>query len=1142
MTKNASRNKADDYIQREKAFLPAIFVLLLATALPGLIFGQGATGAINGTVTDPTGAVVPGARIILHNVATGAERSAVTNSTGVYVFPDVLPGQYTLQVTKQGFNTTTEKAFTLFVNQTSTHNITLAVGAPTQQVTVSATAIHLEESTAELGTAINQSEVNDLPLNGRNFTQLLDLTPGVSPISTAQNAGGGSGFTGNAIGTFSFPSVNGQGNRSNMFLIDGFNDYGFVGNYAVQPILDSIQEFKVQSHNDIAAYGGALGGIVNVVTKGGSSEYHGDVWEFLRNNAFDARNTFVASTTPYKQNQFGGIIGGPLLPGHFRSGPPKSFFFLGYEGFRSVRSAETPDFFPTPAELSGDLSDISSQAYNPFTTLPDPNNPGQFIRDPFPGNQIPASVIDQPLITYAKLFYLPPEQTGNPAINFFDTTPNRTRMDTANIRFDHQFNDSTSGWVRYTGFTEPSTSATGIPGVLGANFNHGYQAGGAITHTFSGGTKVATFRFGRTSSQANVLIEFNRVPADAWKQGNFSPLFSSDFVGGISLNPGLGIPGYAGIPGGSIQGNHIADVWEYAGDLTMVYGRHTIQVGADFNTNNNTQPILFDSVCFCAFNTSDPENPNATGSALASFLLGVPNSTNRRNVFISTHGGWVDGAYVQDQWKVNSKLMLNFGLRYDVTLWPIYGSLKNHNLYAGDTDLDTGNYILTAMPPFCSSTQGAPCVPGTALPDHVVLTPQKNHAIIHNTYDNWQPRMGLAYRVLPTTVIRGSVGKFYDNWAAIQQLATNYQGTWPDVTFLLAQNLNNPTPQNPTPTVTAQDPLNLGSGAAIFPSPTPFNQVNWMLDPYYKDAYSVQWNFGVQRQLGTNTVIEADYVGSRDSRLDSGSMRNVAVTPGPGNPQDHAPFPYITPTFFDKSIGKATYHAFQFSMRKTTTQGLTYLISYTYSKAENLGCDNFFGSEGCSIQNPYNLRADWSVAGFDVTHMLTASWVYDLPFGAHRKFQSHHRLVNALVGDWSLNGIASFRSGVPYNATSPGGIPNTGNTVEQANIIGPPFMPHPDRNQFLNPASFQNPAPFTFGSEGRNDLRSPGVSNFDLSLFRDFPFTESKKLQFRVDAFNAFNWQALNVPDANVPDTNFGSVTSTAQTERQVQFALKFYW
>src|SRR5579875_1975067 len=380
MTKNASRNKADDYIQREKAFLPAIFVLLLATALPGLIFGQGATGAINGTVTDPTGAVVPGARIILHNVATGAERSAVTNSTGVYVFPDVLPGQYTLQVTKQGFNTTTEKAFTLFVNQTSTHNITLAVGAPTQQVTVSATAIHLEESTAELGTAINQSEVNDLPLNGRNFTQLLDLTPGVSPISTAQNAGGGSGFTGNAIGTFSFPSVNGQGNRSNMFLIDGFNDYGFVGNYAVQPILDSIQEFKVQSHNDIAAYGGALGGIVNVVTKGGSSEYHGDVWEFLRNNAFDARNTFVASTTPYKQNQFGGIIGGPLLPGHFRSGPPKSFFFLGYEGFRSVRSAETPDFFPTPAELSGDLSDISSQAYNPFTTLPDPNNPGQFIR------------------------------------------------------------------------------------------------------------------------------------------------------------------------------------------------------------------------------------------------------------------------------------------------------------------------------------------------------------------------------------------------------------------------------------------------------------------------------------------------------------------------------------------------------------------------------------------------------------------------------------------------------------------------------------------------------------------------------------------------------------------------------------------
>ena len=1111
--------------------------------LPRLAFAQGATGAINGIITDSSGAVIPAATVVLKNIETGAERIAATNQTGEYVFPQVIPGTYTLRVSKRGFSTSNEKAFPLYVNQTSTHNITLSVGAATQQVTVTATATHLEASTAELGTAINQSEVNDLPLNGRNFTQLLDLTPGVSPISTAQNSCGGGGFTGNAIGTFAFPSVNGQGNRSNMFLVDGFNDYGFVGNYAVAPILDQIQEFKVQSHNDIAAYGGALGGIVNVATKGGTSEYHGDAWEFLRNNAFDARNTFVANTTPYKQNQFGAVFGGPLLPKWLRHGDAKSFFFIGYEGYRSVRAAETLDLIPTPAQLAGDLSSIPQQVYNPFSTRPDPANPGQFISNPFPGNQIPSNLIDQNLVKYANVFYPKLEATNNPAFNFIDTTPNRQRQDTASARFDHQFSDSTSGWVRYTGFTQPNSSATGIPGVVNAQFIHGYQAAGAITHTFGGGTKVATFRFGRTSAQANTETDFTGVSSSAWQVGGFSPLFASNFLNGIQLNVGATPSGFTGVPGGSFQGNHISDIDETAGDLTIVHGRHTFQMGADFSTNNNTQPILFVYESFCSINTANPENPNNTGSGLASFLLGVPNSYNRRNVYISTHGGWVDGGYFQDQWKASNRLMVNMGLRYDVTLWPIYGSAKDHNLYAGDTNLDTGQYILTALPPACSTTQGAPCLPGGKLPAHVVVTPNSNHSIIHNTYDNWQPRLGLAYRVKDNTVVRASIGRFYDNWAAVQQLATNYQGTWPDVTFLLANNLNLPTAQNPTPTVPASDPAGLGSGTTILPSPTPFNQVNWMRDPYYKDAYSVQWNFGVQQQLSNNTVMEADYVGSRDSRLDSGSYRNVATKPGSSNPVSLQPFPYITPTYFDKSIAQADYNAFQFSMRKTTSKGLTFIVSYTYSKTMNEGCDGFFGSEGCSIQNPYNTSLDWSVAGFDLTHLLTASWVYNLPFGTGQRYQSNSKVLNAIAGNWVFNGIGTVRSGVPYNVNASGGnIENTGNVVERGNIVGNPFLTNPTANQFLNPASFVDPAPGTFGTEGRNDLRSPAVSNFDLSVFREFPFTETKRLEFRVDAFNAFNWQALNIPDSTIGDPNFGKVLSTAQTERQIQFALKLYW
>lgn len=1140
-----------------------VLVLLFAFGLltsAQLIWGQAATGAINGSVTDPSGAEIPGAKVALQNVSTGMRRVAVTDSRGQYVFPDVIPGNYAMAVSKEGFKTATEPPFSLSVNQTATHNFKLTIGSTTQHVNVRAAAIHLETTTAGLGTAIHHSQVNNLPLNGRNFTQLLTLTPGVSPISTGQNGGGGGGFAGNAIGSFTFPSVNGQGNRSNMYLVDGFTDYGFVGNYAVAPIIDQIAEFKVQTHSD-AAYGGSTGGIINVVTRGGTNRYHGDIYEFLRNNALDARNRFLPTTTPYKQNQFGGVFGGPLIPKRFRSGPAKTFFFLGVEGFRSSRAQESLNNLATPAELAGNLSPFTEQIYNPFSTRPDPNNPGQFIRDPFmcdssgspmpvnssgmqsagtPCNMIPSSLINHPLVSYLQSFYkgAPLQNTGIPGVNFINRTPSITNQNKATIRFDHEFTQSTSGWIRYTGFTTPSHSGSALPTENNANYVHGYQAGGAITHTFSSGTKVATVRFGRTSAQANVLTQLNGVSPNVW-QGVFTPAYVE--TSPLLIYPGVGIPGFTGINGGSFQGNHYADTYEWAGDFTWIHGRHTIQAGADFNTNNGAQPIYFVNQGYSSFNTANPESPSGTGAALASFLLGIPSSSNRRSEFIGSPGGWVDGAYVQDEWKATNRLSVDMGLRYDVTLWPIQsGPPGSNNQFTGDTNLDTGQYILNGLPPACSATVTAPCIPGGKLPAHVVLTKSGNGSIIHNTYDNWAPRLGLAYRVRKETAVRAGIGVFYDNWAAVQQLGTNYQGNWPSVGFVLANNLNNPTPQHPTPTVPASDPLNLGAG--VYPAPTPFNQVNWMIDPYYKDAYSIQWNFGIQHQFGTNTVISLAYVGSHDLRTDSGAYRNVAVTPGPGNPQDRAPFPYITPTYFDKSVGQASYNSFQFSMRKTVRHGLTYLVSYTYSKAENMGCDGFFGSEGCSIQNPYNLRRSWSVAGYDVTHLLSASWVYNLPFGKGQTFSTNSGLVNALIGNWSFNGIATFRSGVPYNVSAPGDIANTGNVVERANQIGPAFMPHPTATQFLNPASFVSPPPFTFGTEGRNNLRSPFVSNLDLSIFRAFPITEATRLQFRADFFNAPNWQALGVPDTGVTDPNFGRVFGTAQTEREIQFALKLYF
>ncbi len=336
-------------------FCSALVVLQIASAMlfiasPG--YSQQSSAAINGIVQDQTGAVVEGATVTLTNLDTAVSRNGVSNAAGDYVFVNVLPGVYSLKIAKPGFGTQTQQPVRLEVNQTATLNFTLTVGSTQQQVTVEAAAIAIESSTAELGTVINEQEVKDLPLNGRNFTQLLTLTPGASPISVAQNSGGGGGFAGNAVGSFSFPALNGQRNRSNMFLMDGVVDLGsFIGNYNVEPIVDAVQEFKVQSHNDLSEFGQAPGGIVDVATKSGTNSFHVTAWEFLRNQIFDARNTFVTSRNPLRQNQFGVAGGGPVWIPKVYNGKNKTFFFGAYEGYRRSQASENKGLAPTAAEV-----------------------------------------------------------------------------------------------------------------------------------------------------------------------------------------------------------------------------------------------------------------------------------------------------------------------------------------------------------------------------------------------------------------------------------------------------------------------------------------------------------------------------------------------------------------------------------------------------------------------------------------------------------------------------------------------------------------------------------------------------------------------------------------------------------------------
>jgi outer membrane receptor protein involved in Fe transport len=1132
------------------SLLVAFGVTTLFLAAPGA-WAQRSTASINGTVKDSTGSVVPGAAVVLTNTGTNVTQTAVTNATGDYVMLNVLPGRYTLKASKEGFQTVTQAEFTLDVNQTTTFDFTLQVGSSMQTVTVQATAAQVQTSTSELGTVVTQTMVNDLPLNGRNFTQLLTLTPGVSPISVAQNNGG---WTAQPLGSFSFPSVNGQTNRSNLFMLDGINNQGsFESTYAIAPQIDDIQEFKVQSHNDEAQFGGALGAVVNVATKGGTNSFHGDGFEFLRNNALDARNFFTPPTqhvTPYKQNQFGGTIAGPVIIPHVYNGRDKTFFFASYEGFRNHATAtSTPYRVPTSAELAGDLSDFPQQIYNPFSTRPDPAHPGYSIQDPFPNNQIPSNLINPNLVKYAQAVYPAPINVGVPGFNGLDSTTNILRQDLASIRFDQQLKAKDTVFIRYTGVTQPFHGSGGFTGYLSDVYFHGYNGAVSWIHTFSG-SSVAQFTFGRNSMEYNNPTTYANVPATLATELGFSPTFVSPFIGGTTLLPSIGM-GTPNFPSGgiSISNTHTSNVTEVKGDLSLIRGRHTFKGGADFASNGFEALYLNNNVSFastatsCTFCYATTQGAAPGGLGLASFLLNVPDSAGLRNVHETEYGGWVDGFYFQDQWKATDRLTVNLGLRYDVTLIPIYGNDKENTNTTGDVNFNDGTYIIQKMVPACSSTVGAPCIPGGALPAHVVVTTQSNHAIFHNTYTNWQPRLGAAYRLRPTLVLRGGYGRFFENWAAITQTAQNTEGSWPQLGQLLAQNLN----KNVVPTVSAFDPFP-GTSA---PAPTPFASsgfIQWYMNPLQKNPYSDQWNFGLEKQLGTHDVISANYVGAHSSRLDLGGFYNVAMTPGPGNAAvvaSRQPYPYIPPTYYDRDTGHSNYNAFQFSWNRRSAGGLSYILSYTYSKNMSVGCDGWYGVEGCSIQDPYNPQHDYSVAGFDLTHILSFSWVYPLPIGPGKRFSTNNKGLDYVLGNWQFNGLFFTSSGQPFSIGTTPDIANTGcGGCDRGNQVQgvSPFMPNKQPNQWLNPAAFVAPPAYTFGNTGRDAFRADWPRNFDLSFFRLFPITESKNLEFRAEFFNAFNTPRFNIPDSNVSDPTFGQVFSTANSARIIQFGLKFYF
>lgn len=1159
--------------------LPRIVLTLLTMILaPISVVAQLSSAAVNGTVKDNTGASVPRAVVVLQNTATSVERTTMTNDGGNYSFPSVAPGRYTVRISAPSFQTEQISAFDVGVDQVVALNSALRIGDVKVAVEVEAEGVQIESATSQLGTVMEQKKVQDLPLNGRNFTQLLTLTPGATPVSVGQNSSGGNTAV-TAGSTFSFPSINGQPNRSNLYLVDGMNDNNaWYNTYAVAPVVDSMQEFKVNSHND-AQYGQVTGGVVNVATKSGTNAYHGALWEYIRNNAFDARPRFAALSA-YHLNQFGGVLGGPLSIPKIYDGHNKTFIFFSYEGTRYSKGNGIYFLQPTAAQLGestwGGPQDLSTADFSTATTgiagcsdrtatstsacqLYDPTvaNSASY-RPAFAGNQIPVAKIDRRSVALVhKIFSAPVTVPGfaPTQYNGVITTPSRQTSHNYSARIDQHLRDKDFIFFRYSGIRMNTVSPGNIPHLFTTTDLPAEQYGASWMHIFSASTSMQ-LQYGRTHVGYNPETRFDIPSSDLISTYGVDSSFSN-FVGGISLFPNVSVTGYYGGGENSTPSKNLSSIHEYKGQVIHTLGRHQITWGGGWDQANFEQYQRSGSITFNGASTGNftgnagstvaSRQSTQSGNGLASYLLNFPSSFNFRNVLITERPGGIASAFVQDSFRMTPTLTVNVGVRYDRTVIPQYGTDatigQQGSIETGDFDFATGKYIIQVAPPLCSERGHAPCLPSATLPANVVVSP--NRKIMRGTKTNVGPRFGLAWAIDPKLAFRAGFGINYDNWSTVIQLPQNYQGSWPDVGTRALDNTN--TPGNTyTP---SQNPFGSSSGSQ--PAATPFDatNVNYFVDPNIKNPYSEQWNIGFEQQLTNNTVLSVNYVGSQSHRTDIGGYTNIGQ-PGPGASfaarraagTAGQPFPYTVPNRWDSSNGNASYNGLQASLLRQFRNGLGYTVAYTWSKAIDSGQSGWFGVEGNGLQNRYDLRGSRSVAAYDIPHMLSVGINGELPFGKGRRFYTGNSFADFVLGGWQVNFIFTARSGQPFTINAAGDIANVGNgsTYERANIVGDPTLDHPSAARWFNTAAFAVPGSGTYGNSSRNMLRTQRLWNLDTSVFRSFPIYHEMNLTFRAESFNVANHPTFGTPGTTITSpSSFGVITSVVGNQRLMQFAAK---
>jgi hypothetical protein len=1112
-----------------------IFEKLVGLLALGMIAGshapaQDIAASIRGTVTDGSGASVSNAKVTAIQSETGLQRSSLSNAQGVYVLVELPVGHYRLEADANGFKKYVQSGISLDVNQTATVAIHLAVGTTTQEIEVKANALMIESTSTNLGETVGEREVLDLPLNGRHFTQLGLLQPGVVPITPGLVEAGGTTREGQAY------AVNGQRPESNNFLIDGADNFNTVdGGFVLEPPVDAISEFRILTHTANAEFGHSTGSTTNIVTRTGTNSFHGAAWEFLRNNAMDAKSFFADSVEPLKRNQFGGTFGGPIRR-------DKTFFFLYYEGVRNRQGETTRTTVPSNAERGGNFADLcplNNGAFNAqglcidnstgqvsqngqlFNFFVPPNSPPQ----PIPNNQLPfINTISQNLLP----FY-PHANSG--AFTYVDTQTLTSDMDQFGIRADHYLTERDSLNFRYSfgqrDQTDPlSTSGANVPGFPVGENQRSQNFVAQETHTF-------------TPSVVGILrVSYLRNKFLLDEHLNHTDPASLGFTYAPTLETAIGPPfvqvgGYASI-GDPITGprNTYQNSYDFSGSLTWIRGRHQLKFGGGYQYDqiNMLQGIATNG--FFVFSTFPLSN------AFASFLFGQP-------VFFLQGGGDFSrglrghafNLYAQDTWKATSRLTINYGLRYEVP--SPYTEIRNRqNLW-----IPGRQSTVFPTAPAGLLYPGDKGVPGGLIPTE---------------RDAFAPRIGLAWDVTGrgSLLVTAAYGIFYDPYYTGQGGPLQDPISAPP--YLQTPQISVPNFADP---YNGQNPFN-GSFAQPMTLLT--------LNPNLRLPYAQDWNLNIERAFGNDWLVAIGYIGTKGTKLPRFIEANPAVyIPGESS-QNNADQRRLysgctvtgsTPCTYASvgeiaGIADSSYNALQLSLRKRFSHGLSMLASYTFSKTlDDASTFNITGSASQSVagendlaQNPFDVKSEYGRSMFDARHRFVLSYQWNLPWYNHPQNWYGH-----ILGNWQVNGITTLMSNTPftvYDSSNPslqGSAPEiSGFYSSRPNIIGNPNSGTCAGNGaavrtaecWFNTGAFQQAQTGQFGNVGRNTLNGPAFQEWDFSALKSIPIHESMNLQFRAEFFNIFNNVNFRLPDNDISSPNFGQIQA-AQPGRVVQLALK---